>query len=90
MSTGWKAGDRALCVERFNNMDVFTNRAYPDEDTPVVGIVYLVDSVNPVGEEVGLKLAGMQTVAVFGYTAKRFRRLVPACDRASIAQEATP
>jgi len=90
----WKAGDRALCVDGSVNPDI------PDGEHPVEGNIYIVTGIRdyqlPSGN-IGLYIAGL-----FGginawleeapFNSKRFRKIVPACDRVAIEQEqeATP
>lgn len=90
MSANWKAGDRAVCVDISGGAGYIGPR-------PSLGTVYLVADVLPSFFAVG-ELAFRPSGIDLGITAQgeprrwgliRFRKLVPACDRATIEQEAT-
>lgn len=77
MSADWKAGDRAVCVD---------NR--PGTKSGHTGLIlnrlYLVESIGMLPEgTIGLRV---EDNGLWGQW--RFRKLIPACDRAAIAAEA--
>lgn len=89
MSTNWKAGDRAVCVETFLPHPDFDNPA----GAPVKGTVYLVTGLFMPGNELGLRLAGLPTFyrasgneAAWDHA--QFRKVVPACDREADSEQA--
>lgn len=94
MSTNWKAGDKALCVEKFLGVGMSSQR--PDHNKspnglPVVGTIYLVVGTTHF-TELGLQLAGLpvfnaKTGRPSGWVAYKFRKIVPACDRATNQEE---
>lgn len=86
MSTTWKAGDRAMCITAFEGLT--ENALIPSYDPlPVVGVVYLVTEVNTKSRSgvLGLWLAALPSRR--SYVAYKFRKLIPACDRADVGQE---
>lgn len=90
----WKAGDRAVCVEKFNGRDMVSKRPLAG-DYPIMGVIYLVTATRPgnITGIAGLFLAGMyafnpRSGNECAYCARRFRKVVPACDRKEIALEA--
>lgn len=86
MSADWKAGDRAVCVEEFSREKILPDgsRIPHIADWPVVGVIYLVDNVEIFFGRPSLNLAGMNCGEnAVGYNAKKFRKVVPACDRAT-------
>lgn len=94
MSTNWKAGDKALCVEPTIQL---TGHDY--RGLPIVGTIYLVERVIPSWKEgildggVALVFCGgitamhIKTGVEVGFRASRFRKIVPACDRATNQEE---
>lgn len=92
MSADWKAGDRALCVERFNGWIVWPDGSIDPASSPMpkLGVVYLVTDVDQGHKCPCLHLAGFDIRDdVHGYTSAKFRKVVPACDRVAIVEEAT-
>lgn len=91
MSADWKAGDRAVCVEPFSQM-AYDHLGYchpTSSDTPKVGAVYLVEEVKMGHTNLLLVLCGlMLDERCDGYRAYKFRKVVPACDRMSLSEEA--
>ena len=97
MSADWKAGDRALCVEKFNGIvESPLGKEKARSPMPMIGVVYLVSSVELYyDDEICLHLAGLDDHDIddsSGYVARKFRKIVPVCDRVSVEQEqeATP
>lgn len=80
--SNWKAGDKAVCVSRFEIL--------PDDvsEGPKVGVTYLVSGVSMGHGLLGLHIAGISSGDnPFGWWAERFRKVIPACDRISQEQE---
>ncbi len=83
MSADWKAGDRALCVEKFTGLYTGSFEAYSG-DRPQVGTVYLVTDVGPIVHgSVSLLLSTLEGF----WRATKFRKIVPECDRIAQNQE---
>lgn len=85
--SNWKAGDKAVCI------DVSPNEYYDVLPPLTKETIYLVDRPDDqfCPGELGLYLSGVQHHfdEVFGlvpFAAKRFRKLVPLCDRADVGQ----
>jgi len=70
MSTNWKAGDKAVCVN-----DTASMRGLGKILSK--GTIYLVERPGP---NIGLHLCGVQDSGM-GWHRDRFRKIVPACDR---------
>ena len=92
MSADWKAGDRALCVEKFNGIVEWLFRSVKSRSPmPEIGVVYIVSSVEfSFNNEICLHIAGLDDNdldCTCGYVARKFRKIVPACDRVSVEQE---
>ncbi len=90
MNADWKAGDKALRVE-----DVVTREPqkwHKPNGSLKKGVIYLVDEViavpcNDGSTDICLVIAGFQNIWLpigieHGWLASRFRKIVPACDRA--------
>lgn len=94
MSADWKPGDRALCVDDSPSPNL--NDPRRDFSKPMDGIkrgtVYLVESAAIHQGRGGLHLSGIRGAfctiikARVPWRASRFRKIVPACDRAESAQ----
>lgn len=84
MSADWQAGDRAVCVAAFHGKALLYGGGvvHVFEDNPVVGTTYIVEAVMVEGDLVGLHLHGLTTACPLGFVARKFRKLVPACDLA--------
>ncbi len=82
MSADWKAGDKALCVKPFKGIGHNSGLPMPGE-LPKVGTIYLVVDVVQCSDGIpGLFLAYFDN-AGYPCCSSKFRKIVPACDRAT-------
>ena len=92
MSADWKAGDRALCVEQFLGFSYPAMRPSSNytNGLPVVGTIYLVDSVYERTGRVWLIISDKPAFNLLGeksgWWSQRFRKITPACDRSEREQ----
>ncbi len=103
MSADWKAGDKAVCISDNWNDKVTVNDCVPKKGHTYL-VVGVVSGTNLCGQpDIGLFIAGCKSFhkikrwVVFtgkggelSFSHQNFRKLVPACDRAEIHEEATP
>lgn len=89
MSTNWKAGDRAFCVDDSRGK-LRSGATTPLSDYPQgplkKGTIYLVEGVRVKDGNTGLFLAGKNCLTFITrepkpFFAHRFRKVVPMCDR---------
>ncbi len=94
MSADWKAGDKAVCVDDSPAL-LKSGLPKPASCYPLGhitrGVTYLVSAVHPQG---ALFIAGKPALHNTEryekpWRANRFRKLIPACDRVTIHEEAT-
>lgn len=94
MSTNWKAGDKALCVDD-RICPTWNPEVTIDFDLIQKGKIYLVDAFRDVefsdGRFPRLFIVGLSIkmvgVGECGFNPSRFRKIVPACDRATNQEE---
>ncbi len=96
MSADWKEGDRALCIDGSISINTYATGWTCLQK----GTVYLVSEVTTNQDQNGrdavvLCLAGDPESRItskgnrIGWCCKRFRKIVPACDRKEIHNKAT-
>lgn len=85
MNTNWKAGDKAVCVNDSTPLrDVDVGAHY----RMIKDHIYLVTDVLMESEVLYLTLAPDEYNSGMGWLASRFRKLIPATERAELEQHA--